>query len=86
MVNPDADSYAKTLNHRKIIGKTQITQPTENQTNTKTAISLKVAVQFSHLDCQAGISPLYLLSTTSLATIYWFCILLSCNNIPDGGV
>jgi len=23
MVNPDADGYTKTLNHRKILGKTQ---------------------------------------------------------------
>jgi len=29
-------------------------QPTENQTNTKNEISLKVAVRFSHLDCQGG--------------------------------
>ena len=54
-VDPDGHSYAKTLNHRKTIWKTQKQQPTENQTNTKTEISLKVAVRFSHLDCQGGL-------------------------------
>jgi len=53
MVNPDVDGYAKTLNHRKIIRKTRKKQQsTENQTNTKTEISLEVAVRFSHLDFQ----------------------------------
>jgi len=74
MMNPDVDSYAKTLNHRRIIRKTQKQQPTENQTNTKTEISLKVAVRFSLLDFQGGISPLCLQSVTSLATIYCVCI------------
>jgi len=32
MVNPDVDSYAKTLNHRKSIRKMQKKQSTENQT------------------------------------------------------
>jgi len=54
MVNPNVDMYAKSLNHRKIIRKTQKRQPTENQTNTKTEILLKVAVRFSHLDCHGG--------------------------------
>ena len=34
MVNPDADDYTKTLNHRKILGKTQ--KINENQKNTET--------------------------------------------------
>jgi len=72
MVNPDVDSYTKTLNHRKTIRTTQIKQPTEYQTNTKTNISLKVAVQFSHLDFQGGNSPLCPLSVTSLAMIWCF--------------
>jgi len=50
MLYPDVDSYAKTLNHRKINRKMQKKQPTENQTNIRIEISLKVAVQFSHLD------------------------------------
>jgi len=29
-------------------------QPTANQTHIKTEISLKMAVRFSHLDCQGG--------------------------------
>ena len=74
MVNLDVDSYAKTLNHLKIIRKTQKKQPIENQTNTKTERSLEVVVQFSHLDGQGSISPLYLLSVTSLAIMYCFCI------------
>jgi len=75
MINPDVDSYAKTLNHRKIIWKTQKKQLTENQRNTKTEISLKVAVRFSHLDCQGGVSLLCLPSVTSLAMIYFiFCM------------
>jgi len=40
MVNPVVDSCGRTLNHRKIIRKTQKTQPTENQRNTKTEILL----------------------------------------------
>jgi len=74
MVNPDVDSYAKILNHRKIIRKMQKKQPTENQTNIKIEISLKVAVRFSHLDCPGGVSPLCLPSVTSLAMIYCFCM------------
>jgi len=74
MVNPDVHSYGKTLNHRKIIQKMQKKQPSENQTNIKTEISLKVGVRFSHLDCQGGISPLCLPSVASLAVIYCFCI------------
>jgi len=30
-VNPDVDCYTKTLNHGKILEKTQKIQPTENQ-------------------------------------------------------
>ena len=72
MVNPDVVGYAKTINHQKIIRKTQKQQPTENQTNTETQISLKVAVRFSHLDCQdLRLCPP---SVTSLAIIYCFCI------------
>ena len=54
MLNPNVDGYATSLSHRKIIRKTQKRQPTEDQTNTKTEISLKVAVRFSHLDCHGG--------------------------------
>jgi len=46
MANPNVDSYAKTINHRKIIRKMQKTTYW-NQTNTKTEMSLKVAVRFS---------------------------------------
>jgi len=38
MVNPDVDGCTKTINHRKIIRKTQKQQPAENQNNTKTEI------------------------------------------------
>jgi len=70
MVNPEVDNYAKTLNHRKNIRNNLL----KIKRILKDVISLKVAVQFSHLDCQAGISPVYLLSTKSLAMIYCFCI------------
>ena len=67
MANPDVDTYAKTLNHRKIVRKSQTQKLTENQTYAKTEISLKVAVRFSHLDCQGrGNSPRCPLSVTSL--------------------
>jgi len=55
MVNPDVDSYAKTLNEKSPENnpkKAKKQQPTENQMNTKTEISLKVTVRFLHLDCQ----------------------------------
>jgi len=35
MVNPDVDGYVKTLNHRKILWKSQKEQPTEYQKNIK---------------------------------------------------
>jgi len=52
MVNSDVDSYAKTLNHRKIIRKTQ---KNNNQLKTKGILTPKyhlMAVRFSHLECQ----------------------------------
>jgi len=60
MVNPNVDSYAKTLNHRKSSrNRKKKRQPTENQRNTKNELSLKVAVRFSHLDCQGrNLAPL----------------------------
>jgi len=89
-VNPDVDSYAKTLNHRKIIRKTQKQQTTENETNTKTEISLKVAVRFSHLDCLGGILPS---ASSQLRHFLWYIVLahsqlslLYCNKIRAGGV
>jgi len=39
MVNPDANGYTKTRNHRKILRKMQ--QRTEKQKNTKTKIKAK---------------------------------------------
>ena len=54
MANPDVDTYAKTLNHRKIVRKSQTQKLTENQTDAKTEISLKVAVRFSHLIAKEG--------------------------------
>jgi len=38
LVSADVDGYTKTLNHQKILRKTQKEQPTENQENTKTKI------------------------------------------------
>jgi len=38
MVNPDADVYTKTLNHRKYSKNRKNQQPIENQRNTKTEI------------------------------------------------
>jgi len=39
MVNPGADGYTKTLNHRKVMRKMQKKQqPTENQKNSKIEI------------------------------------------------
>jgi len=46
MVNPDMDGYGKTLNNRKILRKTQKTQPNENQTNTKTEMQAKWGPDF----------------------------------------
>jgi len=60
---------AITLNHQKKSKKRKKQQLTENKTNTKTEISLKMAVRFSHIECQGGISPLCLPSVTSLAMI-----------------
>jgi len=37
-MNPDVDGCAKTLNHRKLLRKTQKKQPNENQNQTKTEI------------------------------------------------
>jgi len=48
MVNPDVDSYAKALNHRKMIWKTQ---KTTTYWILKPKYHLKVAVRFSDLDC-----------------------------------
>jgi len=60
---------AITLNHQKKSKKRKKQQPTENKTNTKTEISLKMAVRFSHIECQGGIPPPCLPSVTSLAMI-----------------
>jgi len=81
MVNPDVDSYAKTLNHRKIIRKTQKQQLTENQRNTKTEISLKVAVRVSYLYCQGGISAFRPSTPVSYVTGYdvLFLYAVSCS-------
>jgi len=38
MVDPDVDGCVETLNHRKILRKTQKKQPTDNQRNIKTEI------------------------------------------------
>lgn len=38
LVNPDVDSYSKTLNYRKTLWKTKKKQIAENQENTKTEI------------------------------------------------
>jgi len=56
-MNPDVDSYAKTLNHRKIIGKRKKQQPTENQTNTKTEISRRWRSGFHIQIASGGIRP-----------------------------
>jgi len=53
IVNPDVDSY--NLKSPEKIRKTQTKkQPTENQTNIKTEISLNMVVRFSHIECLGG--------------------------------
>ena len=80
------DIYAKTRNHRKNAQK----QPTENQTNIKTEISLKMAVRFSNLHCQG--EPLHSYAFRHLRLWLWYIVLaysklslFYCNRIPDDG-
>jgi len=75
MVNPDVDSHAKTLNHRKIIRKTQ---KNNNLLKTKGIQKLKYHLRwrpgFHIWIARGGTSPICLPSVTSLAMIYCFCM------------
>jgi len=72
MVNPDVDGYAKTLNHRKIIWKTQ---KNSNLLKTNECLNRNIAwgggpVFTFKLPGFAPLPP----SVTSLAMIYFVCI------------
>jgi len=84
MMNPDVDSYAKTLNDRKIIQKMQKNNLLKNKRMLKPKYHLRWRCGFHIQVARGGISPLAS-SHLRIVLAYSNLSLLNCYKIRDGG-